>query len=85
MEEYKIKIVGIGDAIRELKENIEEETEDGWDDLAEENKSYIKKLQSMKNGVVVHSLREYFDLLKLIEEITFNDYRVHGTTIGLYE
>lgn len=85
MEEYKIKIVGLGDAIRELKEAIEEETEDGWDDLAEENKSYIKKLQSMKNGVVVHSLREYFDLLKLIEEITFNDYRVHGTTIGLYE
>jgi len=85
MEEYKIKIVGIGDAIRDLEEAIEEEMEDGWDDLAENNRSYIKKLQSMKNGVVVHSLREYFDLLKLIEEITFNDYRVHGTTIGLYE
>jgi hypothetical protein len=85
MEEYKIKIVGIGDAIRDLEEAIEQETEDGWDDLAEENQAYIEKLKSMKNGVVVHNLREYFDLLKLIEEITFNDYRVHGTTIGLYE
>lgn len=85
MEEYKIEIVGIDDAIRDLEEAIEREKEDGWDDLAEENQAYIEKLQSMKNGVVVHSLREYFDLLKLIEEITFNDYRAYGTIIGLYE
>lgn len=85
MEEYKIKIVGIGDAIQDLKETMEQEIEDGWNDLVEGTRVYIEKLKSMKNGVVVHSLREYFDLLKLIEEITFNDYRVHGTTIGLYE
>lgn len=85
MEEYKIRIIGIDDAIRDLKESIEEEMSDGWDDLAENNRFYIKKLQSMRKGVKVHSLREYFDLLALIEEITFDDFRVHGTTIGLYE
>lgn len=84
MEEYKIKIVGIDDAIQDLKESIEEEEEEGWDDFVEKNKSYIKKLKSMKNGVVVHSLREYFDLLEVIDEITFSDFRVNGTTIELH-
>lgn len=84
MEEYKITIKGIGDAIEDLKENLEEEMKDGWDDLAEKTKSYIKKLQSMKKGVVVHSLREYFNLLEDIREITFDDFRVYGTTIELH-
>lgn len=84
MEEYKIRIIGIDDAIRDLKESIEEEMSDGWDDFAEKNRFYIKKLQSMRKGVKVKSLREYFDLLALIEEITFDDFRVHGTTIELY-
>lgn len=84
MEEYKIRIIGIDDAIRDLKESIEEEMSDGWDDFAEKNRFYIKKLQSMRKGVKVKSLREYFDLLALIEEITFDDFRVHGITIELH-
>ena len=84
MEEYKIRIIGIEDAIRDLKESIEEEMDDGWDDLADNSRFYIKKLQSMRKGVKVHNLREYFDLLALIEEITFDDFRVHGTTIELH-
>lgn len=84
MEEYKIRIIGIEDAIKDLKESIEEEMSDGWDDFAEKNRFYIKKLQSMRKGVKVHNLREYFDLLALIEEITFDDFRVHGTTIELH-
>lgn len=84
MEEYKIRIFGIDDTIRDLKESIEEEMDDGWDDLAENNRFYVKKLQSMRKGVKVHNLREYFDLLALIEEITFDDFRVHGTTIELH-